>query len=159
MADGSSAARTEPSRQELDMKRFLTALILCHAAGFALAQSAAATATATASGSATAKAAAFRCGGIGDEDQKRIKAEAGQHDMLLTFATTGGAYLADIDVEISSGDKLVLRARCGGPLMLVDVGAKGSYQVRAVSNGREQRKSVTLGAKPPASLSFIWPAS
>jgi hypothetical protein len=136
------------------MKRLLFALILCHAAGFALAQSA----QATASGSATAGAAGFRCGGIGDDEQKRIKAEASQHDMLVTFSTPSGAYLADIDVEISSGGKVVLQGRCGGPLMLVDVSGKGTYQVRAVSNGREQRKTVTLGARP-ASLSFVWPAS
>jgi hypothetical protein len=142
--------------KELFMKRLLIALVLCQAAGLALSQST--QATATGSATATASAAAFRCGGIGDDSQKQIKAEAGQHDMLLTFSTPSGAYLADIDVEISSGGKVVLQGRCGGPLMLVDVGGKGSYQVRAVSNGREQRKTVTLGAKP-ARLSFVWAAS
>jgi hypothetical protein len=136
------------------MKQFLVPVLLAVLAlPAALAQSAA-----TASGSAQAGAPGFRCGGVGDEDQRRIKAEASRHDLLVTFATAGGAYLADVDVEITSGGKVVLQGRCNGPLMLADVGGKGSYQIRAVSNGREQRKSVTLSGKP-ASVTFTWPKS
>ena len=136
------------------MKRLLIAMALCQAAALSLAQGAAATAT----GNPTASAAAFKCGGIGDDSQKQMKAEAAQHDMLLTFSTPSGAYLADIDVEISSGGKVLVQGRCAGPLMLVDLAGKGSYQVKAVSNGREQRKTVTLGARP-ARVSFVWAAS
>jgi hypothetical protein len=129
------------------MKHLLIALA-CSAAVGAFAQST----------PAPAAAAAFRCGGVGNEDQQRIKGEAAQHDMLLTFATSNGAYLADIDFEISKGGQPVLRGRCDGPLMLVDVGGSGSYEVRASSNGREQRKTVTLGKKPATAV-FTWPAS
>ena len=95
------------------MKRLIIILALCHGAGMALAQSApqaAATSSGSASASATgtATAAAFRCGGVGQEDQERMKADAARHDLMLTFATSTGAYLADVDVEISSGDKVVL---------------------------------------------------
>jgi hypothetical protein len=135
------------------MKRLLFALMLCQA-GFALAQPTPATGSATTG----ATAASFRCGGVGEDEQKQIKAEAAQHDMLLTFAAPSGAYLADVDVEISSAGKTVLQAHCDGPLMLVDLPGKGSYQVKAVLNGREQVKTVTLRSRP-ARLSFIWPAS
>ena len=137
------------------MKRVIMILALCHGAGMALAQSAP---QATASGSAAATAAGFRCGGVGQEDQARMKADAARHDLMLTFATSNGAYLADVEVEISSGDKVVLQGRCNDPLMLVDLPADGSYQVRASANGKEQRKTVSIGGKP-ASATFVWPAS
>jgi hypothetical protein len=140
--------------KELLMKRLLIAMALCQAAALSFAQAA----TATATGNATANAAAFKCGGIGDDSQKQIKGEAAQHDMLLTFSTPSGAYLADIDFEISIGGKVVLQGRCDGPLMLADLGGKGTYLVKAVANGREQRKNVTLGARPTR-VSFVWAAS
>jgi hypothetical protein len=113
----------------------------------------------TAAGSAQSGAGSpgFRCGGVGNEDQQRMKAEAGQHDLMLTFATASGAYQADVDVEITSGGKVVLQGRCNGPLMLADLGGKGTYQVKAVSNGRELRKSVTLAGKPTR-VTFTWPS-
>lgn len=107
---------------------------------------------------AAATAAAFRCGGVGQDDQERIKAEAASHDLMLTFATVSGEYLADIDVEIRSGGRLVLQGRCEGPLMLVDLPADGSYEVRATSAGREQRKTVRIGGQAARAI-FTWPGS
>jgi hypothetical protein len=139
--------------KEVSMRRALIALLLCPLA--ALAQG---THT-NISGNAPASAATYTCGGVGDADQKRIKSEAPGHDMMLTFATPSGAYLADIDVRVRRGSDVVLQAHCGGPLMLLDVGGKGSYQIEATSNGRTQSKAVTVGAKKPVDLSFVWPAS
>lgn len=135
------------------MKRMILAAALCQAAVAVLAQSA----HVEASGNATAQAGSFRCGGIGQGEQERMKAEAPQHDLMLTFATPSGAYLADVDVQIRRGKDVVLQGHCGGPLMLVDLAPKGSYEITATSNGREQRKTVSLGASKPARLSFVWP--
>jgi len=122
------------------------------AAANALAQT---PATATGStGSADAQAASFRCGGVGDDDQKRMKAEAAQHGVLVTFSTTDGAYVADVGVEITRGGKSVLQGRCNGPLMLVDL-PQGSYEIAATAQGRTQRKTVTVGGKPSA-VGFSW---
>jgi hypothetical protein len=137
------------------MKRTLIALLLCQAAVVALAQAV----HTEASGAATASAASYRCGGVGDASQKRLKAEASQHDLMLTFATPSGAYLADVDVQVRRDSEVVLQAHCGGPLMLMDLGRKGTYEIDATSNGRTQHKAVTLGAKKPVDLSFVWPAS
>lgn len=136
------------------MKRTLIALVFCQAAAAALAQSV----HAEASGNAAASAA-YQCGGVGAGSQQRIKAEAPGHDMLLTFATPSGAYLADIDVQVRRGNEVLLQAHCGGPLMLLDVGRRGTYEIDATSNGRTQHKAVTLGAKKPVDLSFVWPAA
>jgi hypothetical protein len=134
------------------MKNLMIAALLLQLAGFATAQSVQAQAT----GSASANAAAFSCGGVGQEDQARMKAEAARHDLLVTFSAAGGAYLADIDVEISHGGKVVLQGRCGGPLMLVDLAPKGSYEIRATSGGKTQRKSINVVAGKPANVSFVW---
>lgn len=102
-------------------------------------------------------AQAAMCGGVGVDDQNRMKAEAPRHDLMLTFAVSSGAYLSDVDVSISNVKGVVLQQRCGGPLMLVDLPA-GAYQVSATPpKGAAQKKSVTVGGKKPASVTFTWP--
>jgi hypothetical protein len=136
---------------------WLACALLAQLATGALAQSSS-SGTATSTGSAGAQAAAFRCGGVGQDEQDRMKAEAARHALMLTFATTDGAYVADVDVEIRKGGKVVLQGHCNGPLMLVDLAPAGSYEISATSQGKTQRKAVSIGAKP-ASSTFTWPAS
>ncbi|HVZ46223.1 MAG TPA: hypothetical protein VHA82_20635 [Ramlibacter sp.] len=108
---------------------------------------------------ASAAGASFSCGGVGAGDQERMKAQAAGHDMLVTFASTTGAYVADVDVRITSGrGDVVLQGHCGGPLMLVDLSGKGSYDIAATFAGKTQHKSVTVDAKP-ARVTFVWAAS
>jgi hypothetical protein len=137
------------------MKSSLVAILLMQFAALAFAQSTQSVQTSV-TGSASASAAAFSCGGVGEEDQRRMKAEAGQHDLLVTFSTVGGAYIADVEIEIASGGKVVVQGRCGGPLMLVDLSPKGSYEIRATAHGKTQRKLVSVGGKKPTSVSFAW---
>ena len=67
---------------------------------------------------------------------------------------------ATVDVEIRSGERLVLQGRCEGPLMLVDLPSDGSYEVRArAPGGGEQRKTVRIGGAQPARATFTWPGS
>lgn len=108
-------------------------------------------------GAATAQGAApaMRCGGVGDDDQQRIKAEARQKGLLVTFAAAGGAYLADVDVEIRRGSEVVVQGRCDGPLMLVDL-PPGSYAITATAQGRTQKQAVKVGARP-SSIVMRWP--
>jgi len=139
------------------MKRTIPCAALALLAAGALAQSSS-SATSTSGGTGGARAAAFHCGGVGAEDQQRMKAEAAQHALMLTFATTGGAYIADVDVEIRHGGQVVLQGHCAGPIMLVDLAPAGSYEIAATSQGRTQHQTVTVGGKP-ASATFSWPAS
>ena len=44
--------------------------------------------------------ATFECGGVGLEEQQRMKAAASNYHLMLTFAVSSGAYLSDVDVEI-----------------------------------------------------------
>ena len=104
-------------------------------------------------------AAAFICGGVGDADQKAIKAQASQHHLMLTFALSTGAYLADVDVQIrDSKGATVLSAKCGGPIMLVDLPSGGTWNVTAQYKGQTRQKQITAGSGKPAQATFTWPA-
>ena len=103
--------------------------------------------------------ASFRCGGVGQDEQQQFKAEASRHHALLTFALSGGAYLSDVDFRIAdSRGNVVLEGRCGGPLMLLDLPGRGSYQVTATYGGKAQSKTVAVGTKP-SRATFVWPGA
>lgn len=134
------------------MKKALLMLVLGQACAFAWAQS-------PLTAAPRADIATFVCGGVGDADQRAIKAEAPRHSLMLTFAVSTGAYLADVDVEIKdSKGTVVLAARCGGPIMLVDLPSGGTWRVTAHSNGQSREKILTAGAGRSAQATFVWPA-
>lgn len=104
-------------------------------------------------------AAAFVCGGVGTGEQEAIKAQAPSHDLMLTFAVSTGAYLADVEVQIRDAKgAVVLSATCGGPIMLVDLPARASWHVTARANGQAREKTVTAGGGTRAQATFTWPA-
>jgi hypothetical protein len=136
------------------MRNIISALALVQACTLAFAQGAAAP-----PGARTSSQASFICGGVGVDEQQSMKAAASQHDLMLTFAVSNGAYLADVDVQIKSPQgAVVLSAKCGGPIMLVDLPAGGSWSVTASSNGEARQKTLSAGAGRHAQATFIWPA-
>jgi hypothetical protein len=137
------------------MRHVIIALALAQACTLAPAQGAAGASTGPRSGSQ----ANFICGGVGVDEQQSMKSAANQHDMMLTFAVSNGAYLADVDVQIKSPQgTVVLSAKCGGPIMLVDLPAGGSWSVTASSNGEVRQKTLTAGGGRHAQATLIWPA-
>jgi hypothetical protein len=129
------------------MKKAFIALALCQAVA------------AMAAGPAAPGSASFKCGGIGDAEQRAFKEAAASHHALLTFATTSGAYVADVEVKVTAADgAVVVQGPCSGPLMLLDVPAPGKYRIDATSKGQLRTNTVTLGGKP-ARVGFTWPAS
>ncbi len=106
-----------------------------------------------------AGAASYVCGGVGAGEQQAIKSEAGKHDMMLTFAVSSGAYLADVDVDVKDAKgAVVLSAKCEGPIMLVDLPSKGTWRVTAQANGQTRQKTVKTGRGHVARATFVWPA-
>lgn len=104
-------------------------------------------------------AAAYVCGGVSSDEQQAIKAQARRHDLMLTFAVSSGAYLADVEVQIRDAKgAVVLSATCGGPIMLVDLPARASWHVTARANGQAREKTVTAGGGTRAQATLIWPA-
>lgn len=108
----------------------------------------------------TASAQTFRCGGVGVDEAERMKVQTSGHDMMLTFATSSGAYMADVAVKIQGpGGATVVDATCGGPIMLVDLPGPGTYRVTATAAGVTRQSSVSVTrAKRPATAVFTWPA-
>jgi hypothetical protein len=103
--------------------------------------------------------ASYVCGGVGLDEQQAIKSEAGRHDLMLTFAVSNGAYLADVDVEIRDAKGgVLLNAKCDGPIMLVDLPGRGAWRVTAQANGQSRQRSVSAGPGRRAQAVFVWPA-
>jgi hypothetical protein len=106
-----------------------------------------------------AGAVSYVCGGVGEGEQQAIKAQAGKYDLMLTFAVSHGAYLADVDVEIKDAKgAVVLSARCDGPIMLVDLPGAGTWRVAAHANGLSRQKTIRAGTGRLVRATLIWPA-
>jgi hypothetical protein len=82
-------------------------------------------------------AARYACGGIGSDESTAIRAAMKSHPLSLLFARADGAYLADVGVTIRD-------AKGATALRLT----AGRYSVEAASEGRTQRRDVTLGGAP-----------
>jgi|GEM_PF-3774878 len=108
----------------------------------------------------TANGVTWKCGGVGEEEAAEFRRSARDYDMMLTFATREGLFLADVDVDIadSEGNSLV-RATCAGPMMLVDFARGGTYKVRAESGGYSLDRTARVADRPrrTASLLMHWP--
>jgi len=105
----------------------------------------------------------YLCGGIGEEESNFMKQEAKDYDLMLTFATRRGAYLADVDVDISdAGGNSVLELACDSPILLVDLPKSGTYKVRAEAAGYTLNKTVRVSggrkqSQKLASSILSWP--
>lgn len=89
----------------------------------------------------------YLCGGVGEEETAYMKQEAKGYDLMLTFATRDGAYLADVDVDIRDAKgNSVLQMACDSPILLVDLPRSGTYRVRAETAGFELNRTVKVSA-------------
>lgn len=87
----------------------------------------------------------YMCGGIGAEESYYMKRVAQDYDLMLTFATSKGEYLADVDVEISDAQGApVLSTTCDGPILLVELPHAGAYRVKAEAAGHALKKLVRV---------------
>lgn len=103
----------------------------------------------------------YLCGGVGLDESDQMKSEARNYDILLTFAAQNGNYLADVNVDIADGrGASLLRASCGGPMMLVDLPRSGSYRIRAETGGHTVTRAVKIkeGQRGHA-VNMMWPSS
>jgi hypothetical protein len=108
----------------------------------------------------TANGVTWLCGGVGAGEVALMKRRARDYDMMLTFATKRGEYLADVNVDIkdAKGNSLV-QARCDGPIMLVDFTRGGTYRVHAETGGYSLDRTARIAARQDRTTSFVmhWP--
>ncbi|MGH8565675.1 MAG: carboxypeptidase regulatory-like domain-containing protein [Gammaproteobacteria bacterium] len=95
-------------------------------------------------------------GGIGKEQSEALKMIAKDYDLMLTFATRDGEYLADVDVHIEDmNGNILVDTVSEGPLFLADLPA-GRYKVTAAEEGISQIRVVNIDGGRPAEAVFHW---
>lgn len=100
----------------------------------------------------------YMCGGVGQNEAEYMKQAARDYDVMLTFASRSGAYLADVDVSIANArGETVLETRCEGPIMLVSLPRAGTYRVHAETAGHDVRQTIRSSGKGQRSYVFRWP--
>lgn len=101
----------------------------------------------------------YVCGGVGSDAAAALKQAAPEHDLVVTFATREGNYLADVDVNIADArGRSLLATTCDGPIMLVDLPKRGTYRVSAEVGGRQASGTVQLQAHAKGKrLSLVLP--
>lgn len=91
----------------------------------------------------TVGAVSYVCGGVGEDEQRRLAARQKQFNMGVLFTQGAtGEYLADVEVRLMREGHEVARFRTEGPRCLIKA-PEGRYNVHATYNG--QPKSMTVG--------------
>ena len=107
----------------------------------------------------TGNGVTYLCGGVGEEESDAMKQAASDYDLMVTFATSTGAYLADVSVVIADArGRPLLRTGCDAPIMLVEFEKPGNYRVRADANGHTVTRNarVRSGGKV-RTVAMAWP--
>ncbi|GAB3551715.1 hypothetical protein GCM10027343_36330 [Noviherbaspirillum agri] len=101
----------------------------------------------------------YVCGGIGRDEVASLERAASDYDLMMTFAASNGAYLADVDVAIADArGRTVLNVTCDGPILLVDLPARGNYRVEAEAEGRTLTRTARVDQRGPAQrIRLAWP--
>ncbi|WP_422648490.1 hypothetical protein OJJOAM_000004 [Cupriavidus sp. H18C1] len=91
----------------------------------------------------TIGAVSYVCGGVGEDEQRRLAARQKQFNMGVLFTQGAtGEFLADVEVRLMREGHEVARFRTEGPRCLIKA-PEGRYNVHATYNG--QPKSMTVG--------------
>ena len=104
----------------------------------------------------------YLCGGVGKDEAAYMKKSAREHDLMLTFATRRGDYLADVNVTIENArGEPILQTTCDAPIMLVDMPASGTYRIHAEAGGYRQDRTARINTnrRSVAAFTLTWPQS
>jgi hypothetical protein len=99
------------------------------------------------------------CGGVGQEESTRMKREARNYALMLSFSARDGSYLANVEVRVvDKRDRPVLEATCDGPILLLDPAGAGAYRITARSSGTTLTRTATIAAgQHGKSVAMVWP--
>lgn len=96
-------------------------------------------------------------GGIGEDEQQALQAEAANYNLRLSFAEKGsGAYLSDVKVTIrNAADATILAAVSEGPWFFAKL-LPGRYRITVEADGQPQTRTVILTPGQAMKLHFYW---
>lgn len=100
----------------------------------------------------------FVSGGIGADERDALQLMRADYNLHLLFSMRDtGEYLSDIKVVVTdaTGNDL-LETVAEGPMLFARL-KPGRYSISADRNGHLINKTVNIGDKRDASLSFTWP--
>lgn len=98
----------------------------------------------------------YVAGGIGKEQAEAMKVAAQDYDLMLTFATDGGKYLADIHLQIEDmNGNTLLSTVSKGPLFLANLPV-GRYKITASAQETSHTRVVDIGGERPTKVVFQW---
>jgi hypothetical protein len=98
----------------------------------------------------------YVAGGIGKQQAEAMKVAAHDYDLMLTFATDAGKYLADIDLQIEDmNGNTLLNTVSEGPLFLAKLPV-GRYKITASAQGTGPARVVDIGGERPMKIVFQW---
>ncbi|PFH07807.1 hypothetical protein BCF11_0147 [Collimonas sp. PA-H2] len=102
----------------------------------------------------------YLCGGVGLDESNYMKRTAKTYDLMSTFASRSGSYLADVNIDISDKNgKATLQTTCSAPILLIRFPRTGTYSIRAEVGGDAQTKVVVKEKRGTQSIVFVWPAN
>lgn len=121
----------------------------------ALGAPAAAAASPAAASQSEARQAPYLNGGVGQGSQDKMKSEAAQWPLHLTFsAKADNDYVADVQLAIHDHQGAeVLKLKDAGPITYVRL-PPGSYRISANHDGKEKVRSVDVGRS--SAVNFHW---
>lgn len=107
-----------------------------------------------------ANAVPYASGGIGEDEQQALQAEAANYNLRLSFAEKGsGAYLSDVKVTIRSAagasDTTILSAVSEGPWFFAKL-PPGRYRITVEADGQPQTRTIALTPGQSMKQNFYW---
>ncbi|MFC4519370.1 hypothetical protein [Cupriavidus pinatubonensis] len=89
----------------------------------------------------------YICGGVADDEQRALSAQARNYNMGLLFTQGArGEYLSDVNVKLIRNGREVANFVADGPKCLLRA-PEGSYSVRATYEGRTKTQVVSTGTR------------
>ena len=98
------------------------------------------------------------CGGVGSDESARLLAETPKHALTIIFAATDGAYLSEVQTEVSGAKGATVTDPSCGPIAQVDVPRAGRYKIKVCYAGQEQKKTLNLKPGGGGRLVLRWKA-
>ena len=97
-------------------------------------------------------------GGFGENQAGAFKEAGANYSIMMVFSETGGAYLADIPVQIKAkgkGEGTNVDIAAAGPYLLMNL-PDGNYTAQATHQGKSQSKDFKVSGQKGQRIAFTW---